>query len=115
MVAPAERSAPGIGVMLVAAFLMLVSTGFEVLWAIYMVARIFRVGGRAEADDIDSLKWIARTFIPLTCLCSWLVWSAFLYSAGRSYCPSNQKWLDVTWGLVPVASNLSQLVAELYA
>jgi hypothetical protein len=110
----ADGSTTWYRVILGASITMLISTGFEILWAAYLLFRMFRMKARPEADDIDALRWIARTFVPITCLCSWLIWAAFLYSTETSYCPSNGSWIDVVWGCLPVLSNLYLLLSETY-
>jgi hypothetical protein len=98
--------------ILVASLLMLLSTGLEMLWAVWMIKRIVEVRGRPEAQDMDSLKWIARSFVPVTAICSWLIWIAFLKSAEGRYCPGNIKWVDVVWALVPILANICRLAIE---
>ncbi|PSN68089.1 hypothetical protein BS50DRAFT_620490 [Corynespora cassiicola Philippines] len=95
-----------------ASLAMLLSTGFEVIFALWIVGRFIETKGKAEARDMDSLRWIARFMIPVTCACSYLIWAAFLYSAEGAYCPGNVKYIDLTWGLVPIFSNLLRIIAE---
>ena len=95
--------------ILIASLIMLLSTGLEMLWAVWMIKRIVELRGRPEAQDIDSLKWIARSFVPVTAICSWLIWIAFLKAAEGRYCPGNIKWVDVVWALVPILANICRL------
>ena len=99
-------------VMVAASTLMLLSTGVEILWALWMLKRTLESRGRAEAADVDSMKWIAAFFVPVTALCSWLVWVAFLTSAEGFYCPRNSKYVDLIWGLVPIVTNITRQLLE---
>jgi hypothetical protein len=49
---------------------MLLATVAEMLWAVRMIKRILVLRGRPEAQDMDSLKWIASYFVPDTAICS---------------------------------------------
>jgi len=90
----------------VASITMLLSTAFEIIWVLWIMRRIIETKGKAETQDINSLKWIVRFMIPLTFICSYLIWTAFLNSAKGAYCPGNAKYIDLTWGLIPALTNL---------
>ncbi|KAF2240947.1 hypothetical protein BU26DRAFT_586528 [Trematosphaeria pertusa] len=96
----------------VASIVMLLSTAFEILWALWVLKRVVETKGKAEAQDIDSLKWIVRFMIPLTYTCSFLIWAAFLNSTEGAYCPGNVKYVDLTWGLIPAVTNLMRIFVE---
>lgn len=98
--------------IVIASLFMLFSSGMEMLWAIWMVKRFIEQRARPEAQDVDSMRWIARTFVPVTAICSWLIWIVFLQSTKGIYCPGNIKWVDLVWGLVPVAANSLRLFIE---
>jgi hypothetical protein len=91
---------------------MLISTGAEIVWALWMIKRGIQQKGNAEAQDIDSLKWIATFFVPVTAICSWLVWIAVLNAAADSNCVRNLKWVDLAWGHIPVFSNATRVLIE---
>lgn len=121
IVQAASTNPPGTGeprkwyeVMLYTGFVMLVSVGLEIVWVVYIAVRVLQVGGRPEADDMDRLKWIARTVVPVTCMCSWLIWAAYLNASEGSYCPANVKYIDLVWGVVPVVSDLFNSITETY-
>jgi hypothetical protein len=101
--------------MVAASTIMLVSTGAEILWALWMVKRVIQQGGNAEAQDVDSLKWIAAFFVPVTAICSWLVWVAFLKASNGAYCMKNGKWVSLVWGLIPIFTNVVRLLIEAYS
>jgi len=92
--------------------LMLVSTAFEMVWALWATWRALQTKGKAEAQDINSMRWIVRTFAPITCICSWLVWASFLMSTDGVYCPGNIKWVDVIWGVLPVLLNTMRAMID---
>jgi hypothetical protein len=96
----------------IAAIIMLISTAGEILWALWMVKRLIETKGTPEAQDMDSLKWIAGTAVPVTAICSWLIWVAFLSSTRGVYCPGNLKYVDLVWCLVPLFSNATRLLIE---
>lgn len=97
--------------MVAACWVMMISTAFEVIWAAYLLFRFCYTKGRGEADDMDSLKWIARTFVPVTCLCSWLIWAAYLYSSSGAYCPHRQDYINAVWIVAPFLTSGTQLIA----
>lgn len=101
-------------VITVASLVMLVTTAFEVVWALWMIKRTLETKGRAEAQDMDSLKWIVRALVPITCLCSWLIWAAYLNSSPGAYCPGMKDafLLNVVWTVVPVLTNMLRAVLE---
>jgi len=79
-----------------------------------MLKRVLETKGRAEAQDMDSLKWIVRGLVPTTCLCSWLIWAAFLNSAEGAYCPGEKANIQtlIVWVLVPVLTNLMRAILD---
>lgn len=85
---------------------MLVSTGFEILWALLVLWRTAQTRGKAEAKDYNNMMWIVRSFAPVTCACSWMVWYSFLSSAEGAYCPGNNKYVDAVWMGMPVVVNV---------
>jgi hypothetical protein len=110
---PADGSAKSYWwLLIIASMVMLVSTGMEMLWALWMIKRFIEQRAKPEAQDMDSMRWIARTFVPVTAICSWLIWVAFLQTTQGIYCPGNIKWVDLVWGLVPLFANLWRLLIE---
>lgn len=97
-------------VMVGASVVMMISSAFETLWALWMVLRFCVTGGRGEADDVDALVWIAKTFVPVTYVCSWLIWAAYLYSSPEAYCPVHQEFINAVWIVVPFLTTFGQLV-----
>jgi hypothetical protein len=117
--AHASSSSSGTGgtwwwIMVVSAIIMLISTGFEAIWAVWMIWRLVEMRGRPEAQDMDSMRWIVSSFVPITAVCSWLIWVAFLKSAEGYYCPGHQKAIDAVWYIVPVLSNISRMLIETF-
>jgi len=101
-------------VITIASIVMLITTAFEIVWALWTLKRTWETKGRAEAQDMDSMKWIVRALVPTTCLCSWLIWAAFLNSSSGAYCPAtkNAFVLDIVWTVVPVLTNIMRAVLE---
>jgi hypothetical protein len=99
-------------IICVASLVMLVLTGVEVIWALWVTKRTIETRMKAEAQDMDSMRWIVRVLVPLTCVCSWLIWAAFLKSTQGAYCPGNIHLVDLTWIMVPIVTNLMRTVVE---
>lgn len=99
-------------VMVASSMVMLISVGFEMLWALWMLKRFLELKGKAEAPDMDSLLWIVRLAVPVTAICSWLIWITFLYAAEGAYCPGTIKWVDVTQSVGPVLASVCRLLME---
>jgi len=101
-------------VIAVASMAMLISTAFEVVWALWMLKRVLQTKGRAEAQDMDSLKWIVKWLVPINCLWSWLIWAAFLNSAEGAYCPGKKANIPtlIVWVLIPVLTNLMRAILD---
>jgi hypothetical protein len=98
----------------VAGVVMLLSTAFEIVWALWFLKRLVETKGRAEAQDVDSMKWIVRVMVPLTCVCSWLIWASFLKAAPGAYCPGNIMYINILWILVPVLTNVMRAIVEVF-
>jgi len=96
----------------VASLAMLISMGFEMLWALWMLKRSIEQKGRAEAQDMDSLLLVVLLVVPVTAVCSWLICIAFLYAAEGPYCPGTIKWVALIWGLVPLVANICRTLIE---
>jgi hypothetical protein len=62
---------------------------------------------------MDALKWITKTCVPITCIPSWLIRAAYLYSAPEAYCPVNQDFINALWIVVPVLSTITQVLIGL--
>ncbi|OAL00352.1 hypothetical protein IQ06DRAFT_369710 [Phaeosphaeriaceae sp. SRC1lsM3a] len=103
---PTGKLDPWYIVTCVASITMLLSVAFEIIWALWVMRRIVETKGKAEAQDINSLRWIVRFMVPLTFICSYLIWAAFLNSTNGAYCPGNARYIDLTWGLIPALTNL---------
>jgi len=99
-------------VMWAACMGLMISTAVEVLWGLYMCWRLCYTRGQAEPDDMDSLKWIARTFVPVTCICSWLIWAAYLYSSPEAYCPVRTDYITAVWIVAPFLASATQFVVD---
>lgn len=108
----AQGTDPWYIVICVASIIMLVSTAFEIIWALWILKRLAETKGHAEAQDIDSLRWIVRLMIPVTYVCSFLIWAAFLNSTQGAYCPGSPKYVDLTWALVAFLTNVMRVFAE---
>jgi uncharacterized membrane protein len=101
-------------IIVVFGIIMIVSTAFETLWAIWILLTTLETKDRAEAQeqDFNSMKWIARTMVPLTCLSSWMIWAGFSHSMPGVYCPGNMKFVSVVWFLVAIFTNASRVMIE---
>jgi hypothetical protein len=95
-------------------FIMMFATAFEILFALRIVIRIGMVGWRPEASDYDSLRWIARTAVPLTYICCWLIWALFLNKTAGAYCPANTRGIDAIWAAIIPGSDLLAAISERY-
>jgi hypothetical protein len=98
----------------VASILMLISTALEIVWVLWVLKRLVETKGRAEAQDVDSMKWIVRVIVPLTCICSWLIWASFLNAAPGAYCPGNIKYVNILWILIPISTNVMRAIVEAF-
>lgn len=99
-------------VITVSSFIMQFSVLAEIIAALRILRRSVRTKGKPQYHDIDTLKWTARFIIPITCICSYLIWTAFLYSTSGVYCLGSLKYVDAIWSVVPVVTNLLRLVVE---
>jgi len=97
-------------VMWAACIGLMISTSFEVIWGLYMCWRFCYTKGRGEPDDMDSLKWIARTFVPVTYICSWLIWAAYLYSSPGAYCPVHTDYINAVWIVAPFLASATEVI-----
>lgn len=90
--------------------------GALTLCEIIAAGRIFRRSistlGKAQHHDLDAMKFVARWVVPMTCVCSYLVWAAFLYSSHGIYCPGKMSYVDTIWVVLPILTNLLRIVVE---
>jgi predicted outer membrane lipoprotein len=93
---------------------MLLSTAFKIIWALWVLERLIETKRRAEAQDVDSMKWIVRVIVPLTYICSWLIWASFLKAVPGAYCPGNVKYINALWFLIPVLTNVMRAIVEVF-
>lgn len=113
----ALRSMPAHGpwqwwMILIAGVVMLISTGFEMVWALWMLKKIAEISGMPDAQDVHSLRWIPRLCVPVTATCSWLIWVAFLRAAEGYYCAGDIKLVQIVWIIVPVLANIVMVIIQ---
>lgn len=67
----------------------------------------------------SKLQWTLYTIMFLTSLVlyigNWMVWVNFLKVAGPLYCPGSLKKLDIIWFTLPVLTNLSGLLIDVWS
>ncbi|WEW59755.1 hypothetical protein PRK78_005235 [Emydomyces testavorans] len=108
----ALRVSPWYWASCAASLAMMAFTAIQLVWVFYVFYMASDTIGEGEADDTDGLRWLVRFLMPVTCLCSWVIWAAFLYSAPGVYCPGNLEVLHIIWGIAPIALNFARGFVE---